>query len=1061
MKIRLTVALLAIVLMLGLAELAMAQVTTATLYGIVQDQSSSIISGAQVTLTHDATAAVRQTTTDETGEFVFTALPVGAYTLKIEKPGFKTYVRTGIELAASQNVRQTHALDVGDLTQSVTIGSSAPLINTVSAEQRESLGSLQVRELPLSRRNVTNILRLSSGVDTGNGGIRINGQGKSGAGVTVDGTDANSNPSEGRGLEQYGGRNYIDVMSIEAVQEVQLMRGILQAEYGGVISGQVNLISKSGSNEWHGSLFENYRSHIFNARNPFAVNRRSDGSMTPKNREVFNQFGGSLGGPVLRDRAFFFFTYEGYRESTFQRVTDTVPTAKLRNDILKALPFAESKILLDTLPLPTLPIIRTGGLVDENIGTFEGAGLRTSTENHFVLKGDLLVTKSSNLTVAYTRNTPYGTDPRSNLNGANDRTYDYYQQRLTSQYALSRGPWVAETRFGYNHQDMLRLDQFFTFTDPKTPEKIEWQRRVPRLSIQSSIQGSIQSLGTWGSAEVWDMEGTTYSFDQKVSRHLGRHLFKFGGRYVRTVGSRTNPENPSYSFDSLEDLAANIPGTVNITFGSHGPHSSRMFEFGFFGQDEFRVSSRLVLNLGLRYDFYSNNVVKPTGDVPVGIVNLSPATDLSRFNFGPPRPLDNPVEHDGWTNLGPRFGFAYDFDEKGKTVVRGGFGVLFAGQVPALYRQSVSHPVVPFRIIYSKAEVQRLGIRYPFYAEDILPIAERDVAASGRRLIFSVLDPKLQNPYTMNFQLNAQRSLGQDLMLEVGYVGVRGVKFPLHRRFNLPDRLTGERPNPLIIPGGFFVDNSESTVYHSLQTSLRKRFTRGLSFDAHYTYGKSLSFSGGDVGVYYGTDVNENVIQDFFNLATDRGPSTGDVTHRFIGDAIYQAPELKNWGFAPLRHALGGWQVSGIFTARSGSPVFITQSCSNSYHCRPDYVGGNTVLKEMIETGTCRAGGRCDIQYINMAAFVRVPVIKNVAVRPGTAGKSLVRTPGAWGVDLSLAKNFRIKEGMNFQFRADMFNALNHVNLGGPNGSINSAQFGRISGAGGMRSMQMGLRFQF
>jgi len=1053
MKLRWTVASLATALTLLLAGLGQAQVTTATLYGIVQDQSGSVIAGAQITLTHEATAAVRQTTTDETGEFVFTALPVGAYKLKIEKSGFKAYVRTKIELAASQNVRQTHALEVGDLTQSVTVDSSAPLVNTVSAEQRESLDSQKVGELPLSRRNVTNILRLSSGVDTGLGSVRINGQGKSGAGVTVDGTDANANPSEGRAMAQYGERNYIDVMSIEAVQEVQLMRGIIQAEYGGVISGQVNLISKSGSNQWHGSLFENYRSHLFNARNPFQVNRRSDGSMIPKNREVFNQFGGSLGGPVLRDRAFFFLAYEGYRESTFQRVNGTVPTAKLRNDILKALPFAESKILLDTLPLPTLPIIRAGGAPDVDLGTFEGAGQRRSSENHIVARGDLLVTKSSNLTVTYTRNRPFGLDPNYNLDGANDRTFDYAQDRITSQYVLNRGLWVAETRFGYNHEDMLRLDQFFTLKDPKTPEKIEWQRRVPRISIQG--------LNTWGAAEVWDMDGATYSIDQKFSRHLGRHLFKFGGRYVRTVGSRTNPENPLYTFNNLADLAANIPGTVTITFGSHGPHSSRMFEFGFFGQDDFRVNSRLVLNLGMRYDFYSNNVVKPTGDVPVGIVNLSPATDLHKFNFGPARPLDNPVENDGWANLGPRLGFAYDFDGKGKTVVRGGFGVLFAGQVPALYRQSVSHPVVPFRIIYSAAEAQRLGIRYPFYAEEVLPIAERDVAASGRTLIFSVLDPELQNPYTMNFQLNVQRSLGQDLMLEVGYVGVRGVKFPLQRRFNLPDRITGERPNPQIIPGGFYVDNSESTVYHSLQTSLRKRFTRGLSFDAHYTYGKALAFSGGDVGVYYGTDVNENVIQDFFNLATDRGPSTGDVTHRFIADTIYRLPELKDWGFAPLRQALGGWQISGIFTARSGSPVFITQSCSNSYHCRPDYVGGDTVMKEMVETGTCRAGGRCDIQYVNTAAFNLVPVNQGMAVRPGTAGKSLVRTPGAWNVELSLAKNFKIAEKKTLQFRADMFNALNHVNLGGPNSSINSSQFGRISSAGGMRSMQMALRFQF
>jgi|GEM_PF-316320 len=1065
MNLRRAVGLLVAVWMCGAAAPHWAQVTTATLYGIVQDQSGAAVPGTNVTLTHEATAAVRQAVTDETGEFVFTALPVGTYTLKIEKPGFRAYVRKGIELAAAQNVRQTHALEVGELTQAVTVESAAPLVNTVSAEQRESLSTLQVRELPLSRRNVTNILRLSSGVDTGQGSIRINGQGKSGAGVTVDGTDANANPSEGRALAQYGERNYIDVMSIEAVQEVQLMRGILQAEYGGVISGQVNLISKSGSNQWHGSLFENYRSHLFNARNPFAVNRGSDGSLLPKNREVFNQFGGSLGGPVLRDRAFFFFTYEGYRESTFQRVTGTVPTAKLRSTIAASLPFAETKILLDTLPLPTLPILRSGGAIDENIGTFEGAGLRQSTENHFVIKGDLLATKSSNLTVAYTRNRPFGLNPSFYLNGANDRTFDYLQDRLTFQYVLSRASWVSETRVGYNHSDMLRLDRFLTFKDPKTPEKVEWQRRVSRLGIQG--------IGTWGSAEVWDMDGTTYSLDQKISRHLGRHLFKFGGRFFWITGSRTNPENPSYAFNNLTDLQANLPGTVNISYGSHGPHHSRMYEFGFFGQDDFRVSSKLVLNLGLRYDFYSNNVVHPTGSVPVVIKNLSPPTDLRKFDFGPPRPFDNPIEHDRWVNLGPRLGFAYDFDGKGKTVVRGGFGVLFAGQVPALLRQSVAHPVVPFRIILSQNEAQRLGIRYPTYAEDTLPIVQQDVASSGRELVFSVLDPQLQNPYTMNFQLNVQRSLGQDLMLEAGYVGVRGVKFPMHRRFNLPDRLTGERPNPRIIPGGYYVDNSESTVYHSLQTSLRKRFARSLSFDFHYTYGQALAFVGGDVGVYYGTDATDQ-IQDFFNLAIERGPATGDVRHRLIGDTIYQVPELKTWRFAPLRHALGGWQISGILTARSGAPVLITQSCANSYHCRPDYVGGNPVLEQPIEAGTCRAGGRCDLQYINTAAFKPVAVVGGVAIRPGTAGKSLVRAFGSWGVDLSLAKNFKITEGTRLQFRADMFNALNHVNLGGPssgcgnpatgpNNSVicSTSSFGRISSAGGMRSMQMGLRLQF
>ncbi len=1040
---------LVVVFLVGSLTLSSAQVTTATLYGIVRDPTGALIPGAEVTITDEGIGAVKKTITSDAGEFVFDFLHVGSYTLKIEMPGFKTYVSKGIELAAGQEVRHTYDLPVGEVAESVTVQGGATLVNTVSAEQRESMSSLQVMELPLSRRNVTNVLRLSSGVDVGGGSVRINGQGKSGAGITVDGTDANANPSEGRSMQQYGGRNYIDVMSIEAVQEVQLLRGILAAEYGGVVSGQVNLISKSGTNSWHGSLFENYRSHLFSARNPFQTNRTADGSLLPRNREVFNQFGGSFGGPIIRNKAFFFGTYEGYRESNFQRVTGTVPTPKLKSEILRALPFPETKILMDTLPEGSVPL-------DEDRARFEGAGKRESTENHFIVKGDVLVTEGSNLSVTYTRNRPFGLDPNFFLNGANDRTYDYAQDRLTAQYIIGSSRWTSETRFGYNLSDMERLDKFFTFTDPKKKESIEWQRRVPRVSIQR--------IGGWGGAEVWQMEGTTYSLDQKIGRQIGQHLFKFGGRYVRYGGSRTNPENPSYAFNNKEDMFANVPGTVNVTFGSAGPHKSRMYEFGFFAQDDWRVSRKLVLNLGLRYDFYSNNFVTPTGPVPVAIVNLSPPKDWHKFDFGPARPFNKPTEHDP-VNFSPRLGFAYNPDGKGKTVVRGGFGILFAAHVPALLRQSVAHPVVPFRVIWSKNEAQRLGLRYPTYAEDALAIAERDVAASGRRLIFSVINPELQNPYTMNYQLNVQRDLSRDLMFEVGYVGVRGVKFPLHRRFNLPDRETGERPNPLVIPGGYYVDNSESTVYHSLQTSLRKRFSRNLSYDVHYTWGKALALAGGDVGVYYGTDANDQ-IQDFFNPRIDRGPGVGDVTHRFISDWIYQLPYLSNWGNPFLRHALGGWQVSGFLSARTGTPALITQSCASAYHCRPDYVGGDPIFdnwKKNEITAACRPGVHCDRQYLNVAVFAPVPVNKTtgIAIRPGTAGKSLIRNPGAWSADASLAKNFRVKEGMRLQVRADMFNALNHVNYGGPNTNIDSRDFGRISGAGGMRSMQMGLRLQF
>src|SRR5574340_166431 len=1028
-----------------------AQVTTATMYGTVQDPSGALIPGAEVTLSNQGTGAVLTTSSAENGEFVFSALPVGAYTLKIVAANFKTYVNRNINLAASQVIRQPYTLELGQVSETISVEGAAPLIETASAEQRESLNRMHVGELPLSRRNVSNLLKLSTGMEYSGRNVRINGLGEHTAGITVDGTDANATPSEGRQLAQYDERNYVDVMSIEAVQDVQVMRGVMPAEYGGVISGQVNLISRSGTNNFHGSLFENYRSHRFNARNPFQVNRdAATGKLIPKNREVYNQFGGSFGGPIIKNRVFGFGTYEGYRESIFARLTGTVPSASLRQSILAALPFEETRMLMGTLPQPTVPL-------DENRGRFEGAGLRSSSDNTAVLKGDVRVTNYSNLAVTYTRSRPFALTPAYNLDGANDRTATYHQDRFTGQLTMGSSSWVSESRFGYNYADDTRLDKYFTMKDPKKSEAVEWQRRVPRLGLLG--------IGTWGGAEGWIMDGTTTSFDQKVSKHSANHTFKLGGRFAWNRAYRNHPENPSYVFNNLDDMRANIPGSIIISYGQHGPHTSRTYELGGFAQDDWRVSQKLTLNIGLRYDFFSNCLLKPTGNVDVRIKNLDPPApaDWPLFKFGKVRPFDQPTKSDGWVNLGPRFGFAYKVDTSGKTVVRGGFGTLFAALPSAVLRASAANPVIPFRLSWSRSEGQRLGIRYPYYNEDTIPIATRDVQASGRELVYTLFDPGLQTPYSMNFQINVQRQIASDLMWEIGYVGLRGVKFPLHRRFNLPDRITGERPNPKLIPGGFYADNSENTSYNALQTSLRKRFTKNFSFDAHYTWGKTIAYGGADVGTEYHSDAEKNV-QDFFNLRIERGLPDFDVAHRFVGAWIYEFPGLSRWN-APLRGALGGWQVSGFFTAQTGVPLRISQSCSNNHTCRADYVGGSMVLDnwgaQEIATG-CRVGVHCDVQYLNPSAFALVPAVSGVAIRPGTAGTSLVRGPGMWQIDFSAAKNFKLREQTRLQFRADMFNAPNSVRLSGPSTGLSTpSTFGRITGARGMRSMQMGLRLSF
>src|SRR5262249_34120115 len=277
---------------------------------------------------------------------------------------------------------------------------------------------------------------------------------------------------------------------------------------------------------------------------------------------------------------------------------------------------------------------------------------------------------------------------------------------------------------------------------------------------------------------------------------------------------------------------------------------------------------------------------------------------------------------------------------------------------------------------WSLAEARDLGLKFPAYTDDMRTLVEQQNARSGILFPFSAFNPDLQNPYTMHYQFNVQRALTSTLMLETGYVGVRGVKFLMHRRVNLPDRLTGLRPNPNIVFGGpYYVDQSQNMDYNGWQTSLRKRFSRNLSFDTHYTWGKGLGVSGGDIGAYYGSDPAIN-IQDFDNLKLDRGPNTGDATHRFQADWIFDLPRLSKAN-AAVRGVLGGWQVSGIISLRSGEAITVTEPCSSQWFCRPDVGGAQMVLDNWKERqGTrCTVGARCSVQYINRNnAFVAVPV---------------------------------------------------------------------------------------
>lgn len=1006
-----------------------AQVTTATFYGTITDSTGAVVPGATATLTHLGTGASTAKVTNAAGVFVFDFMRVGTYTLRIELAGFKTYEGSGIELTAGQQVRQTFALEVGAMSDTVTVEASSPLVSVATTEQLQTFDQTKVTELPLPRRNFSTLLRVGTGVTYTGDSVRMNGVGKNGVAFSVDGTDAGGNP-EGRNSSNYLQPNLIDIMSVEAIQEVHTVKGIAPAEYGNMVGGQVNLLTRSGTNIWHGSLFQNFQSEKLNARHQ---------RLNSKPPAKFNQFGGSIGGPINRDNIFVFGVYEGYRDRTFTLLQENVPTQRLRDDMLRATPsYAQ---LLNFLPLPTEPHSATA-----DVGLFQAPRTSLRDDNHVDIKTDVRLTSTRQLAITYSRGRPYQLVPRHYLNESNDRDFRVKDDRGTVGFTLTGSSWTSETRFGYHRSDMAREDRFFfEQLDPlNRTEELPFGRRVGRIGT---------TLG-WGTPdhELYLLNGRTWNLDQKYSRHYGKHGLKIGLSIRRDCCQRTNPEAPFLNYTSRDDLVNNIPSEVAPVFGN-GNYVAKMYQAGVFIQDDWQVADKLVLNVGIRYDYFGHLVPHGTKAAPEsGFYNPDGLLNEQTFEVGPIRDRNNPYESDAGINLGPRIGIAYNPDGRSKTVLRGGFGMFFSSQVPgAMWQSAQPAPSIPFRMRISRLDVARLGLKWPVYNDDLRKIIEAETRSSGLINSFSVFDPKLQNPYTMQFMVGVQRELTSNLAVDTGFVGTRGFNFLMQRWANLPDRVTGVRPNPRLNVN-YYVDSSQHTEYLSWQSSLRKRVSRNLSGSIHYTWGRGLSTGGGDIGAYYQGDALSDVLQDFPNPRADRGPSTGDITHYFASEWIYEVPRPSGLANAFAREALGGWHLSGILLAHSGEPVTVTQS-SVIPTSRPDFAGATAI----------NADYRTTFQYLSPAAFVAVPIgaISRATVRPGNVGVGSIRAPGYWNVDLSVSKNISITGPMSLQVRIDMFNALNHTNLTGLRTNINDRFFGQLLGTRGARVVQLGTRMSW
>ncbi len=1021
--------LLLTALILAVVTNSFAQRTTATFAGIVQDPTGAVLPGVETSLINEGTAAVLQTITNETGEFLIDFVPPGNYTLKLMLPGFKAYESKGIPLGAAQSVRRTYTLEVGSITDNVTVTGEAPLVNTLSPEQRLSLDTLQVMNLPMINRNVTSIIEYSGAgltkgeaLVSGAGGVRfrMNGLGGSSMTATANGTNASGFAASNL-LGGYGGFTKIDIMSADAIGEVQVVKGVIPAQYGG-LSGNVSFITKSGTNDWHGSLFHRYEGSALSAHQPF---------LTSKPRSVWNQFGGSVGGPILKNKFFFFFAYEGYRQRSTTTLTNDVPTPLFRDTLMRALPFPETAINLKYYTLPNQPYAP-----NDLLGRWIGPGLSNQNDDHFDTKLDYLL-GGGNLSVTFTGAHP--SQDQAAQQPLNPRTFRGKMLRGNVSYVIGKGRWTSATYFGLNASPGQRIEKFFNERDPnkaETPGGVG--RGVPAIMFTGMTAIAQRERKQWGVTP-------SYHIEQQVSLFKGTHSWKFGGKLDLRRGGAPDSTNAGVTFQTVQDVMNNTPQSVGLNVQQSEFYRWSMNSWSLYAQDDWRVTRKLVLNLGLRYDSYHAFVA--TGQPPedlTALYNFDGLVDPVNFTWAALRDTKHPFENDN-LNFAPRLGFAYTADSKGDFAVRGGFGVNFAGLDGSSFETAPNRrPDLPVTVTFSRQESALYGLKFPAYNEDMVPIVlgQKRAAQMSTRI-----NPNFQSPYAMNYSLEIQRALTSTLVLETAYVGSRGVKFNLSRTFNPVDRLTGVRPNSNDIQGTY-LDNSQQTNYNSWQTSLKQRFARGLAFNLHYTWGKTLAYSGGDVGAIYLGD-SRTLSEDFNNVKIERSLASGDVAHNVSVDWLYQAPTpFSNSKIS--KQVLGGWNISGIWRARTGLPLGVTQTGG-----RPDLID----FKNAINGNCCSFG---NLQYLNPAAFQLVAVPSSGrTIRRGTAGATALTGPGIWNVDLSLAKNFKVTETMKFELKTDLLNAFNHTQYTGIATNLSGLAFGQVTSAAPPRTIQLQGRLAF
>lgn len=1051
--------------------------TTGTILGSVQDASGAVVVHAVVTVLNQGTALSRVASSNEAGDYAVVELPPGAYTVSAELTGFKKAVYSDLILQVQQKLRVDVKLELGRVTESVNVSGRGSVVETDSSSVGQIIDQVQATRLPLNGRNSVQLALLSPGTNAGPPGNRQAPNNIGNGSIATNGTRSYSNSFLIDGIDNNNGWNgyYAVTPSVDAIQEFKVQTSSYSAEFGRSAGAQVNLIWKTGSNAFHGVAFEYLRNDALDASEYF-----SHASGQPKPDFKRNQFGGVISGPIIKNKTFFVLSYEGYRIRQATPFIGTVPTLAMRagdfsaigpvydplnvvggvrqefpNDQIPADRISSASTFLQNLvPEPNLP-----GLANN----FARNVSRQFNFNQYSIKIDQKVGANGQLWVRFLRQavdvvypSTFGTPALGNAGFSAGSSEINRPTNTALGYTHILSPNLTDDlRVGYNHVswDYVQENQGKDYTA---------QAGIQGLSTDPEVVGFPQintnGFTTWGDGSYLpqNLPEATLQISNTTTWVKGKHTLKAGLDFRITnrdlliganfrgsfafSGIYTRQSSVDAGMPYADFLLGDATSATRTVGGSWIYTRQRLYHF--FFQDDYKISRRLSLNLGLRYEYnppifeannrFSNfdNGTLVFADTKYIVPGLSFPTGaaISRSTIRPDK-----------RNFAPRFGFAYRLTDDNKTSLRGGYGLFYDLETGNPQANLGTNPPFSYDAALSGDPVTP-DLPYQTAFATVPPF-------SGFPSI-SGYDQNFKNGYVQEWNLSLQREVLPDTLLDVAYVGSKGTKLINPDQVNQPmpgpGAIQPRRPYPLFagatVYSGFGLSN-----YNSLQVKGERRFKDGLSFLSAYTFSRSID-TGSDV---YSTSPNPYEYYKF-----NRGLSSADQTHRFTLAAIYELPVGRQRKYLnelnPLVNGIvGGWTASAIYTATTGFPFSVTipvdQANTGTGGQRPNLIGNPHLSHPTIN------------EWFNPAAFAMPDPYTY-----GNLGRNTLRGPGFSNLDFSLAKRFAIHEGHTIEFRAELFNIMNSVDFGLPAARINTPGVGTItSTTNPARQIQFALRYEF